>query len=108
MEYNAREKSLIISHSLRINAKEKKNQKILLSCQVLNEKSWKWSQAFSSNVSPLLSGVSGEGAGKCVSDVAKPPSWGPQAETTQGLGVQVSNPEGKKVTDCAWLHFFTL
>lgn len=36
-----------------------------------------------------------------MSDVAKPPSWGPQAETTQGLGVQVSNPEGKKVTDCA-------
>ena len=38
MEYNAREKSLVISHSFRINAKEKKNQKILPSCQVLNEK----------------------------------------------------------------------
>lgn len=36
------------------------------------------------------------------------PFWGPQAETTQGLEVQVSNPEGKKVTDCAWLHFFIL
>lgn len=50
----------------------------------------------------------GEGAGKCVSDVANRPFWGPQAETTQGLEVQVSNPEGKKVIDCAWLHFFIL
>ena len=36
-----------------------KNQKILLSWQVLNENNWKWSQTFLSNINPLLSGVSG-------------------------------------------------
>lgn len=29
----------------------------------------------------------GEGSGKYVSDVTNLSSWGPQAETTQGLGV---------------------